>query len=178
MSKWPTFDDPLYKLFDWPKRSDASDDLWYHHLMRDSSRVYYAVENESNELIGRISLREIQQHSSSRLGIGFGPQFVSLGYGTDALRVFLTHYFLDLGFERMVLDVAAVNKRAVRCYRTCGFETVGTHFQYAGSDDDLAFLEQEPYRHLQSYFKRDRYRNVMLAYDMVLEKRDWLALTK
>jgi len=85
MSKWPRFQDPLYRLFDWPKRSEASDDLWFHQLMRDKTRVYYAVVNEVHELIGRISLREIDGQKSARLGIGFGPDYVDQGYGTEAL---------------------------------------------------------------------------------------------
>jgi len=174
MAKWPRFEDPLYQLFDWPKRSSASDDLWYHQLMRDRARVYYAVEDEFNELIGRISLREIEGQKSARLGIGFSPQVVGRGYGTEALQTFLEHYFVDLGFQRMVLDVAAVNRRAVRCYERCGFRREGSRYQYAGSDDDLFFLEDHAYRHLRQYFRRESYRNSVLAYDMVLDAKDWL----
>lgn len=174
MAKWPMFEDPLYQLFDWPKRSVASDDLWYHQLMRDRARVYYAVENEFNELIGRISLREIEGQASARLGIGFSPTVVGCGYGTEALQTFLEHYFLDLGFQRMVLDVAAVNRRAVRCYERCGFRREGSRYQYAGSDDDLLFLEDHEYRRLRKYFRRESYRNTVLAYDMVLDVEDWL----
>ena len=175
MSRWPSFDDPLYRLFDWPKRSELSDDLWFYQLLRDRVRIYFAVENHRGELMGRLSLREVRKPVSARLGIGFGPQYVSHGYGTEALQLFLRYYFLEMRFERMVLDVAAVNRRAVRCYKTSGFKTTGTHFQYAGTEEDLAFLQEEPYQRLQPYFKRDRYRTVMLAYDMVLERRDWLA---
>jgi RimJ/RimL family protein N-acetyltransferase len=174
MAKWPTFEDPLYQLFDWPKRSGASDDLWYHQLMRDRARVYYAVEDEFNELIGRISLREIEGQASARLGIGFSPKAVGCGYGTEALQAFLEHYFVDLGFRRMVLDVAAVNRRAVRCYERCGFRREGSRYQYAGSDDDLLFLQEHEYRHLRQYFRRESYRNTVLAYDMVLDVEDWL----
>jgi diamine N-acetyltransferase len=174
MSDWPRFQDPLYRLFDWPKRSEASDDLWFQQLMRDRTRVYYAVDNEAYELIGRISLREIEGHKSARLGIGFGPDYVEQGYGTEALQVFLAHFFLDLDFERIVLDVAAVNQRALRCYKRCGFRSVASHYQYAGHDRDLAFLHKEDYRHLQRFFKKDRYRTTMLAYDMELERKDWL----
>jgi RimJ/RimL family protein N-acetyltransferase len=175
MSAWPAFPDPLYRLFDWPKRSSASDDLWFYQLMGDRSRVYYAVDNESHELIGRISLREIKGQETARLGIGFGPDYVEQGYGTEALRVFLDYFFGTLGFERMVLDVAAVNLRAVRCYARCGFEKVGSHYQYAGSDHELAFLQNAPYRRLRSFFKRDRNRNRVLAYDMALDREDWLS---
>jgi RimJ/RimL family protein N-acetyltransferase len=175
MSNWPRFEDPLYRLFDWPKRSETSDDLWFEQLMRDKARVYYAVDNERYELIGRISLREIDGRSSARLGIGFGPDYVEQGYGTEALQVFLDHFFLDLGFERMVLDVAAVNQRALRCYKNCGFRSVASHYQYAGSDEDLSFLREKRYHHLQRFFKKDRYRTTMLSYDMELKRTDWLA---
>ena len=178
MSGWPRFQDPLYRLFDWPKRSAASDDLWFYQLVRDRARVYYAVENESHELIGRISLREIDGHRSARLGIGFGPDFVGQGYGTEALQIFLEHYFRDLGFERLVLDVAAVNERAVRCYEQCGFSLVGSRYQYAGSDEDLMFLRDRAYQDLNKFFRRERYRNAMLAYDMVLDRKDWLRRQK
>lgn len=175
MSKWPSFDEPLYRIFDWPKRSELSDDLWFYQLMRDRSRVYFAVENEQGELIGRLSLREVRSPVSARLGIGFGPQYVSQGYGTEALRLFLRYYFQEMRFERMVLDVAAVNERAVRCYEGCGFQHVGEHYQYAGSDHDLAFLDDSPYDHLRHYFKRDRYQNMVLAYDMEILRKHWLA---
>jgi hypothetical protein len=143
MSNWPRFQDPLDRLFDWPKRSETSDDLWFYQLMRDKTRVYYAVDNEEH-----------------------------------ALQVFLDYYFCELDFERMVLDVAAVNRRAVRCYERCGFRSVSSHHQYAGSDDDLSFLKAEGYRDLRRFFKKDRYRNTMLAYDLELNRRDWLAQQK
>jgi RimJ/RimL family protein N-acetyltransferase len=178
MSNWPRFQDPLYRLFDWPKRSGTSDDLWFYQLMRDKTRVYYAVDNEEHELIGRISLRGIDGRKSARLGIGFGPDYVDQGYGTEALQVFLDYYFHELDFERIVLDVAAVNQRALRCYERCGFRSVASHQQYAGSNDDLLFLREEGYRDLRRFFKKDRYRTTMLAYDMELKRGDWLARQK
>jgi RimJ/RimL family protein N-acetyltransferase len=173
MSAWSPFEDPLYRLFDWPQRSSRTNDMWYSRLMQDKSRVYYAVENESWILIGRISLREIRGRRSARLGIGFGPDYVDQGYGTESLRLFLGHYFVDLGFEQMILDVSAVNERAVRCYERCGFRYVGSRYQYAGSDDEIAFLQDERYAHLRQFFKKDSYRNMMLVYDMVLKKKEW-----
>jgi diamine N-acetyltransferase len=175
MSGWAPFKDPLYRLFDWPQRSLRDNDRWFSQLLQDRTRIYYAVDNECDLLIGRISLREIRERRSARLGIGFGPGFVGQGYGTESLRLFLWYYFRDLGFEQMVLDVSASNQRAVRCYKRCGFRYAGSHYQYAGTDTDVAFLEKESYRYLQRFFKRDGRRNLMLAYDMVLHRTDWLA---
>jgi RimJ/RimL family protein N-acetyltransferase len=175
MSRWPPFSDPLYRLFDWPHRSARENRVWFTNLLRDRTRVYYAVENESNDLIGRISLREIRAHHSARLGIGFGAQFVGQGYGTDALRIFLRHFFLDLGFGTMVLDVAAINERAVRCYERCGFEFTGSHYEYLAKYQDMMFLQEEPYQHLQRFCESDARRGWILTYDMALTKRQWIA---
>jgi RimJ/RimL family protein N-acetyltransferase len=175
MSRWETFDDPLYRLFDWPRRGAIENGLWYAELLRDRRRVYYAVDDEQQTVIGRISLREIQGHQSARLGIGFGMQYVGQGYGSEALNVFLEYYFGKLRFQRMVLDVAAINVRAVRCYERCGFERVGSGYEPLPWNADTRFMQQEPYRHLRRYIRNDGWRDLALSYDMVLEREDWLA---
>ncbi len=174
MSAWPAFQDPLYRLFDWPRRSTTENELWFSGMVGDKTRLYYGVEDEFRNVIGRISLREIWGQHSARLGIGLGTEYVSQGYGTEALRLFLHHYFNGLGFERMDLDVSAINIRAVRCYERCGFRYVGSHYEYIGTDDDLAFLKEERYQHLRRFFRRKNQGNWALSYDMVLEKVDWL----
>ena len=175
MSGWETFDDPLYRLFDWPRRSSVENGLWYADLVRDRRRVYYAVDDEHRAVIGRISLREIRKREAARLGIGFGTQYVSQGYGSEALCLFLWYYFERLGFERMVLDVAAINVRAVRLYERCGFERVGSSYEPLPWNADMGFLLEERYRNLRKYVRHDGWREMTLTYDMVLEREDWLA---
>ena len=74
---WDTFEDPLYRLFDWPRRSSVENGLWYADLVRDRRRVYYAVDDERRDVIGRISLRQIRRRESARLGIGFVSAFAA-----------------------------------------------------------------------------------------------------
>ena len=175
MSSWEAFEDPLYRLFDWPRRGKVENSLWYADLVRDRRRVYYAVDDERQVVIGRISLREIKWRESARLGIGFGGRYVSQGYGTEALRLFLDYYFQQLEFQRMVLDVAAINVRALRCYERCGFKRTGSSYEPLPWNADTLFLKEEPYRHLRKYIRNDGWRDLALSYDMVLEREDWLA---
>jgi RimJ/RimL family protein N-acetyltransferase len=79
---------------------------------------------------------------------------------------------MRLRFETLYLDVAAPNKRALRCYEKCGFRHNGSHYRGVGSDERLAFLKDEKYRHLRRFFKKKRGRNVVLFYDMKIEKED------
>jgi RimJ/RimL family protein N-acetyltransferase len=178
MAAWPPSQDPLYKLFDWPLCSPEQNDAWFSRLVRDKSRVYYAVENEQADLIGRLSLREIHKHQSARLGIGFGTPFVGQGYGTEALSTFLRYYFPVLRFEQMVLDVAAINTRAIRCYLRCGFEKVGSSYRGLGTSEDLSFLNTTKYKHLARFIKVAGYSRRMLFYDMVLRRENWLQQRK
>lgn len=178
MSSWRTFEDPLYRLFDWPRRGSVENGIWYADLVRDRRRVYYAVDDERHVVIGRISLREIRGKESARLGIGFGEKYVSQGYGSEALHHFLHYYFGRLRFQRIVLDVAAINVRAVRCYERCGFEHTGSSYQPLPWNADTLFLQDEPYRHLRKYVRHDGWRDLALTYDMALDREDWLVLQR
>jgi len=169
MQAWRPFTDPLYSL--WNRSSRSSDNyIRFQAQANDPSRRWYAVEDLSGRLIGRLSLRQIKQHKSARLGITLGADYVGQGYGTDAIGTFLVYYFRELDFRTLYLDVAAPNKRAIRCYEKCGFEYIGSHYQGAGSDERLTFLKDERYRDIRRFFKKKRGRNVVLFYDMKIEK--------
>jgi len=59
-------------------------------------------------------------------------------------------------------DVAAPNKRAIRCYEECGFKPIGSHYRGAGSDERLTFLKDERCRDIRRFFKKERGRNLIL----------------
>jgi RimJ/RimL family protein N-acetyltransferase len=87
-------------------------------------RMSWAVEDQG-VTVGRISLREMTS-DQARLGIYLSPLVVGRGLGTQALQSFLPSVaFCQLGLQRVVLDVAALNQRAVRCYRGVGFRQTG-----------------------------------------------------
>ncbi len=44
------------------------------------------------------------------------------GLGTDAVRAVCRHAFVDLGLNKVELDVLAENTRAIRCYEKVGFK--------------------------------------------------------
>jgi len=112
MVQWRSMADPLYQPFDMPQHSMVEQVRWFNWRNNDPSRRLYTVENEERQVIGSLTLREIDGRHSARLGITLGADYVSQGYGTDALRVFLDYYFDKMGFDRLVLDVAGTNLRA------------------------------------------------------------------
>jgi RimJ/RimL family protein N-acetyltransferase len=107
MAQWRPFADPLYLPFDFPRQSKSEYAHWFGWRSQDPSRRLYTIEDESQQVIGSLTLREINRQQSARLGITIGADFVSQGYGTEALGLFLDHFFREMGFAQMVLDVAA-----------------------------------------------------------------------
>lgn len=47
------------------------------------------------------------------------------GLGTDAVRTMARYLVADRGHHRLVIDPAAENERAIRCYEKAGFRRVG-----------------------------------------------------
>jgi len=171
---WRPFGDSLQRLWNIPRSSPLSRDIWFVVQGSDPTRLWYAIERRlDGRTIGTLSLREIVRPISARLGISFGADYVEQGYGSEALRVFLPHYFQALDFQRMFLDVAAANGRAVHVYEKLGFQRTGSHYRNIPDDTDVSFLQQEAYRHVRMFFRRHFGRLQLLFYDMVLERSRW-----
>jgi aminoglycoside 6'-N-acetyltransferase len=57
------------------------------------------------------------------------------GAGTDAIRTLARHLVRDLGHHRLVIDPAADNERAIRCYAKVGFRPIGIMREYERGPD-------------------------------------------
>ena len=178
MMQWRPFVDPLYRPFDFPRQSRTEHMRWFEWRRRDPSRRLFTVLNEDRQVIGSLTLRDIDGRRSARLGITIGSDYVSQGYGTEAMRLFLDYYFGEMGFATMVLDVAATNLRAVRCYRALGFHKTGSHYRLA-SHPSYRILQQEArYQHLRPFFRRTGGVTKVLFYDMAMTKEEWQAISQ
>ena len=102
MIRWRPFADPLYRPFDFPRQSRTEHMRWFEWRRRDPSRRLYTILNEDRQVIGSLTLREIDGRRSARLGITIGADFVSHGYGTEAMHLFLDHYFEEMGFSTIL----------------------------------------------------------------------------
>lgn len=124
LTTWGRHDDPLYEIYNRPSRLTP----WYRQFFeqaRTSETMRFAVDAKEGELLGYISLFHVRAHARrADLGINFRPDRLGLGYGTEALSVFLPAYFA-CGFEELRLEVVAFNERALRCYKKCGFVKTG-----------------------------------------------------
>ena len=173
--EWPPYNDPLDPLWNLP-RPYTGRDHWYSSFDAPSTRRTWAVDDRAGRLVGRISLREIDtRHGRARLGITFGAPYVGRGLGSEALAIFLDYYFDELGFQTMVLDVAAPNQRAVRCYEHLGFRYVGGDWRSTGACFNSRILNSPHYAPMRHFFRTNQ-RTAGLEvqfFEMELLKRDW-----
>ncbi|MFE7584639.1 GNAT family N-acetyltransferase [Streptomyces gardneri] len=63
------------------------------------------------------------------------PSVHGKGLGTDAVRTLARHLIDDVGHHRLVIDPAADNVAAIRCYEKAGFRPVGVMRQYERDAD-------------------------------------------
>jgi diamine N-acetyltransferase len=169
---WPRYSDPFSSLWNIP-RSFFFDDIAQGF---SAQRFAWAIEDGLGRMIGRISLREIdQRRASARLGISLAQPYLSQGMGSEAMVVFLGYYFGPLGFRAMRLDVAAFNRRAVRCYERLGFEYIDSEWRSGGNDPSLRLLDDPRYSDLVSYFRKGRFETLVEFYEMELTREQWQA---
>lgn len=116
------------ELARWPVAPIPQD--WRRIEPTAGPRHSYAIVR-NDELVGRITLRDCSSQSA-RLGIYLRADMLGLGIGTAGLQAFLSSRWAPAIVR---LDVAAGNRRAIRCYEKCGFRHVG--------ERRLGFLEME-----------------------------------
>ncbi len=169
--RWPRYTEPFSSLWNIPRPYSYED---FAGRNWSGQRYAWAVDDRQRRLIGRISLREVDtEGASARLGISLAQPYVSQGLGTEALRLFLDHYFGPMGFAELKLDVAAFNRRAVRCYERLGFIHVESEWRGAGGDPAVRQLDDPRFADLRPFFRRNRFETQVEFYEMVLSREEW-----
>jgi RimJ/RimL family protein N-acetyltransferase len=170
---WHAYADPFSSLWNLP-RSTPGGNVFSFFCKVASQRRLWAVDTMSGELIGRISLRDIDQwKQQARLGISLKQSYVGRGLGTQVLTMFLDYFFGPLNFATMVLDVGMFNRRAVRCYERLNFRCVGYEWRYAGYEPCVKLIEDPAYRDLRPCFRRAKDGIWAKFLEMELHKTQW-----
>jgi RimJ/RimL family protein N-acetyltransferase len=176
LDEWPPYNDPTEPLWNLPRQVAYGGDQWGQFFEGSGMRRTWAVEDRSGCLIGRISLRDIDtRKAQARLGITFGAPYIGRGLGTDALGLFLDYYFTELGFEAMLLDVAAPNQRAVRSYERLGFSHIGGDWRMADSRFDRRIIDDARYGQIHRFFRQGQRGLYVEFFEMRLLKEEWFA---
>ena len=101
---------------------------WYESRHKRIESAYRAwVIDLNGKCIGIVALEHYNKNNrNAQLSIGmFSPENCGKGYGTEAINLVLEYAFKKLKLHRISLIVLAYNKRAIACYKKCGFKKEG-----------------------------------------------------
>jgi aminoglycoside 6'-N-acetyltransferase len=108
------------------------------HLAADEVTHVYAVLL-GDELVGTVQWYEEPDPDYRHAGIDIAlhPDHHERGLGTEVVRTLARHLFEHEGHHRIIIDPAASNGRAIRCYEKVGFRPVGVMRRYERGPDGV-----------------------------------------
>ncbi len=108
--------DDIYSFYD--MTADAEDyEEFIDEDLRNKNDHYEALEN--NELIGFFCV--IQENSSIEIGLGMRPDICGKGNGKQFVKQIIDFIEQNYKFDKLIMNVASFNQRAIKVYRSCGF---------------------------------------------------------
>lgn len=113
----------------WRGASDLAAEI--AEAMDELGDAYLAIELRGR-VVGAIqwTAEEDPEYRHAGIDIFVDPAVHGRGVGTDAVRTLAAHLIDAEGFHRLVIDPAADNAAAIRCYAKVGFRPVGVMRQY------------------------------------------------
>jgi RimJ/RimL family protein N-acetyltransferase len=137
----PLISEDLTKLFEWINNEELvslnsffrpvtweAHLKWFDDQKTRTDLAFFAIRLRSdNKLIGTCKLQYIHPIAqSAELQIRIGEtNFMSMGYGSEAVRLLLIRGFKQLGLNRIYLEVFIDNERAIKSYIKNGFVKEG-----------------------------------------------------
>jgi aminoglycoside 6'-N-acetyltransferase len=96
----------------------------------------FVIEHET-KIVGAIQWQAETEpdYLHASIDIYIDPAVHGRGIGSDAVRTLARHLIRDRGHHRLVIDPAADNAAAIRCYSKVGFKPVGVMRRYERGDD-------------------------------------------
>jgi RimJ/RimL family protein N-acetyltransferase len=174
---WPPYDDPVFSHLDMHLDTAPQRDIWFDRESSARQPFWFAVDDEHGELIGSITLRDVSRwRRSTRLGTHLHPKRLDQHYGAEAMNLFVDYYFRLLGYRLLKLDVAAFNRRAIRCYERVGFRVMYEFWR--ANTSGVRWLEDERFKHVRDAIERRHGMERVRHFEMHLDAATYRARNK
>lgn len=115
-----------YLAMSWPVSLRDQQD-WFERLRKDSDRKKLAIELLQGELIGLVSLMNMDHRNRSvEIGITIGnSEYRGKGIASRALRLAVHVLFTDFNFHRIWAEILETNEPCLRLFKNAGFTEEG-----------------------------------------------------
>ena len=123
LKEWGNFSDPRLIGYNYGNLTDFELRLWYGNINMPNKKYFAVRRKEDDRFIGFIGLKNINPIlKRAKLGIVFDANYVSLGYGYEAIREIFVKFFDEMRYRTLYLDVNLFNERAIKAYEKAGFK--------------------------------------------------------
>jgi RimJ/RimL family protein N-acetyltransferase len=102
---------------------------------------FFEAHDESGRLVGFFYFE--RRGEALFYGLGMRPELTGRGAGLDFVRAGLEFGIERYRPKRVILDVAAFNKRAIKVYERAGFRIVGRKLRRFERSGDVEFVDME-----------------------------------
>jgi aminoglycoside 6'-N-acetyltransferase len=94
--------------------------------------AHVLVVEHAGRVVGAIqwSAETEPDYRHASIDLYLDPSVHGRGLGADAVRTVARHLVVDEGYHRLVIDPAADNAAAIKCYGKVGFRPVGIMRKY------------------------------------------------
>lgn len=169
MVNWGKHLDPRFYHYNFDITTEQGFLLWFKSKKKIFYKKIYKVENDNNEMVGFITIKNINWVSrTAEMGIVFDPNNLGSGYGSSGIALVLEEFFNKLNMNRLYLRVAIFNERAYKSYINSGFveyKRVNEAFEYQKLNkllnqryDDFDLVDGILYAdYIYMHVTRDRY---------------------
>ena len=98
---------------------------WIRSIKKD--HIFTIIEKETNEIIGNCGYNEIN-NGVGEIGIWITPSKQNKHYGREAIERIIEYGFNTINVKEIVLTVFESNIKAIKCYKSIGFEEVSKDY--------------------------------------------------
>jgi aminoglycoside 6'-N-acetyltransferase len=108
------------------------------NLLGKGDAILLVIEVDGT-VAGGIQYTEVSDpmYRSAGIDIYLSGRWQGRGLGADALALLVRFLLHERQHHRLVIDPAAANERAIRCYQSVGFRPVGIMRQYERGPDGV-----------------------------------------
>jgi ribosomal-protein-alanine N-acetyltransferase len=103
---------------------------------------FWDARDDAGELVGFLYFDD-NDGGALEIGLGLRPDLTGRGLGLDFFRAGLDFARTQFRPERIVLNVAEFNARAIAVYERAGFRRAGSHVRSFARFGDVPFVEME-----------------------------------
>lgn len=121
--------DPPYDFYNGDEDPVLNPERFYEALADDGSLVGYFYFEEKGAAL--------------EIGLGLRPELAGRGLGLEFFRAGVEFGRRRFGPERVILNVAAFNRRAIAVYERAGFREVGRHQRTFKRWGEVEFVDME-----------------------------------